>query len=114
MTGLAADVASLATGLGAVASDMARLVAIVAALHGKAAGIVATLRAAARHVTSLVAIVTTQLRSLSEKILSIYLIQSLRHSTEFPTLIAKIHCRQERILKCRQFKILNRNKIQTC
>lgn len=67
MTGLAADVASLATGLGAVAGDMARLVAIIAALHRKATGIVATLRAAARHVTSLVAIVTTQLRSLSEK-----------------------------------------------
>lgn len=67
MTGLAADVASLATGLGAVASDMARLVAIIAALHRKATGIVATLRAAARHVTSLVAIVTTQLRSLSER-----------------------------------------------
>lgn len=69
MTGLAADVASLATGLGAVAGDMTRLVAIIAALHRKATGIVAALRAAARHVTSLVAIVTTQLRSLSEKTL---------------------------------------------
>lgn len=64
MTGLAADVASLATGLGAVAGDVTRLVAIIAALHREAAGIVAALRAAARHVTSLVAIVTTQLRSL--------------------------------------------------
>lgn len=67
MTGLAADVASLATSLGAVASDMTRLVAVIAALHGKATGIIDTLRAAARHVTSLVAIVTTQLRSLSRK-----------------------------------------------
>lgn len=60
MTGLAADVASLATSLGTVASNVTRLVAIIAALHGKATGIVATLRATARHVTSLVAIVTTQ------------------------------------------------------
>lgn len=64
MTSLAANVASLATALGAVASDVARLVAVIAALHRKAAGIIAALRAAARHVTSLVAIVTTQLRSL--------------------------------------------------
>lgn len=67
MTGLAADVASLATSLGAVASDMTRLVAVIAALHGKATGIIDTLRAAARHVTSLVAIITTQLRSLLRK-----------------------------------------------
>lgn len=80
MTGLAADVASLATGLGAVAGDMARLVAIIAALHRKAAGIVAALRAAARHVTSLVAIVTTQLRSLSEKTSCNCLIWLLRRS----------------------------------
>lgn len=66
MTSLAANVASLATCLGAVTGDVARLVAVIAALHRKAAGIVATLRAAARHVTSLVAIVTTQLRSLSK------------------------------------------------
>lgn len=66
MTSLAANVASLATGLGAVTGDVARLVAVIAALHRKAAGIVAALRAAARHVTSLVAIVTTQLRSLSK------------------------------------------------
>lgn len=91
MTGLAADVASLATGLGAVAGDMARLVAIIAALHRKAAGIVAALRAAARHVTSLVAIVTTQLRSLSEK----RNIMQLSHTASnvvgaVPTLIARI------------------------
>lgn len=65
MTSLAANVASLATSLGAVAGDVTRLVAVIAALHRKAAGIIAALRAAARHVTSLVAIVTTQLRSLS-------------------------------------------------
>lgn len=70
MTSLAANVASLATGFGAVTGNVARLVAIVAALHRKAAGIVAALRAATRHVTSLVAIVTTQLRSLSRKILA--------------------------------------------
>lgn len=70
MTSLAADVASLATGLGAVTGDVARLVAVVAALHRKAAGVVAALRAAACHVTSLVAIVTTQLRSLSKNSLS--------------------------------------------
>lgn len=67
MTGLAANVASLATSLGAVASNVTRLVAVIAALHGKATGIVATLRAAARHVTSLVAIVTTQLWPLLQK-----------------------------------------------
>jgi len=64
VTSLAANVASLAAGLGAVTGDMTGLVAVIAALHRKAAGIVTTLRAAARHVTSLVAIVTTQLRSL--------------------------------------------------
>lgn len=67
MTGLAANVASLATSLGAVASNVTRLVAVIAALHGKATGIVATLRAAARHVTSLVAIVTTQLWPLLQR-----------------------------------------------
>ncbi|KYN32454.1 hypothetical protein ALC56_13311 [Trachymyrmex septentrionalis] len=68
VTSLAANVASLATGLGAVTSDVARLVAVIAALHRETAGIIATLRAAARHVTSLVTIVTTQLRSLSTAI----------------------------------------------
>lgn len=67
MTGLAADVASLATSLGTVTSNMTRLVAVVAALQGKATGIVAALRAAARHVTSLVAIVTTQLWPLLQR-----------------------------------------------
>lgn len=64
MTSLAANVASLAPGLGAVTGDVARLVAVIAALHRKAARIIAALRAAARHMTSLVAIITTQLRSL--------------------------------------------------
>lgn len=67
MTCLAANVASLATSFSAVTGDVARLVAVIAALHCKAAGIIATLRAAARHMTSLVAIVTTQLRSLSRE-----------------------------------------------
>lgn len=95
VTGLAADVASLATGLGAVAGDMARLVAIIAALHRKATGIVAALRAAARHVTSLVAIVTTQLRSLSEKKLCNCLVWFLVVWRVTPTLIAKIRYRQD-------------------
>lgn len=67
MTGLTADVASLATSLGAVASDVTCLVAVIAALHGKATRIIATLRAAARHVTSLVAIVTTQFWPLLQR-----------------------------------------------
>lgn len=67
MTSLATNIASLATGLGAVTGDVARLVAVIAALHRKTSRIITTFGAAARHMTSLVAIVTTQLRSLSKK-----------------------------------------------
>lgn len=67
MTGLAADVASLATSLGAVTSNMTCLVAVIAALQGKATRFIAALRAATRHVTSLVAIVTTQFWPLLQR-----------------------------------------------
>jgi len=89
VTSLAANVASLATGLGAVASDVARLVAIIAALHRKAAGIVATLRAAACHVTSLVAVVTTQLRSLSKNS-SVQCVPSISQITACPCVQAAV------------------------
>lgn len=68
MTGLVANIASLAATFRTVAREVSRFVAGVAALHREAARVVSTLRATAGDVSGFVTVVTVHLRPLYKQL----------------------------------------------